>query len=59
MKQQQKLILIHILRTNNQQKNYKSYLLENLKRRKVYSSFKFKIWRADLADIKLTSKYKK
>ena len=59
MKQHQKLILIHILRTNNQQKNYKSQLLENLKRRKVYSSFKFKIWRADLADMELISKYNK
>ena len=34
-------------------------LLENLKKRKVYSAFKDNIWDADLADMQLTSKFNK
>ena len=32
-------------------------LLENLKKRKVYSTFKDNIWGVDLADMQLLSKY--
>ena len=38
---------------NNCLKNYPSQLLENLKKRKVYSGFKDNIWGADLADMQL------
>ena len=36
-----------------------SQLLGNLKKRKVYSSFKDNIWGVDLADMQLISKYNK
>ena len=39
--------------------NFINQLLESLKKRKVYSSFKDNILGADLADMQLTSKYKK
>ena len=39
--------------------NFINQLLENLKKRKVYSSFKDNIWGVDLADIQLISKYNK
>ena len=39
--------------------NFISQLLENLKKRKVYSSFRDNIWGADLADMQLLSKFKK
>ena len=39
--------------------NFINQLLENLKKRKVYSSFKDNIWGVDLADMQLTSKYNK
>ena len=39
--------------------NFISQLLGNLKKRKVYSSFKDNIWSADLADMQLISKYNK
>ena len=42
---------------NNEQRNYKSQLLENL--RKVHSSFMKNIWGADLADMQLISKFNK
>ena len=34
-------------------------IIRNFKKRKVYSSFKDNIWRADLADMQLISKYNK
>ena len=39
--------------------NFISQLLGNLKKRKVYSSFKDNIWDVDLADMQLISKYNK
>ena len=36
-----------------------SLLLENLKKRKVYSSFRDNIWGVDLADMQSLSKYNK
>ena len=42
---------------NNLQMNLISQLLENLKKRKVYSSFKVNIWGVDLADMQILSKY--
>ena len=43
----------------SQLKNYTNQLLENLKKRIVYSRFKDNIWGADLADIQLISKFDK
>ena len=43
----------------NQQMNYINQLLENFKKRKVYSSFKDNIWGVDLADMQSLSKYNK
>ena len=40
-------------------KNYTNQLLKNLKTRTVYSGFKDNIWGADLADMKLISKFNK
>ena len=40
-------------------KNYTNPLLENLKKRKVYSGFIDNIWGADLADMQLISKFNK
>ena len=39
--------------------NFINQLLGNLKKRKVYSSFKDNIWGVDLADMQLISKYNK
>ena len=39
--------------------NIINQLLENLKKREVYSAFKDNIWDADLADMQLLSKYNK
>ena len=39
--------------------NFINQLLENLKKRKVYSTFKDNIWGVDLADMQLVSKYNK
>ena len=39
--------------------NFINQLLENLKKRKVYSTFKDNIWDVDLADMQLLSKYNK
>ena len=39
--------------------NFINLLLENLKKRKVYSTFKDNIWGVDLADMQLLSKYNK
>ena len=39
-------------------KSFSSHLLENIKERKVYSSFKDNIWSADLADMQSISKHK-
>ena len=39
--------------------NLISQLLENFKKRKVYSSFRDNIWGADLADMQLLSKFNK
>ena len=39
--------------------NFINQLLENLKKRKVYSIFKDNIWGVDLADMQLVSKYNK
>ena len=39
--------------------NFINQLFENLKKRKVYSSFKGNIWGVDLADIQSLSKYNK
>ena len=39
--------------------NFINQLLENSKKRKVYSSFKDNIWGADLADMQSLSKYKR
>ena len=48
------IIIIKIMRLNkiyNCLKNYINQLLENFKKRKVYSGFRDKIWGADLADM--------
>ena len=39
--------------------NFINQLLENLKKRKVYSSFRYNIWGPDLADMQLLSKFNK
>ena len=39
--------------------NFINQLLKNLKKRKVYSSFKDNIWGVDLADMQLISTYNK
>ena len=39
--------------------NYINQSLENLKKRKVYSSFKDNIWGVDLADMQSLSRYNK
>ena len=39
--------------------NFINQLLENLKKRKVYSSFRDNIWGVDLADMQSLSKYNK
>ena len=39
--------------------NFISQLLENLQKRKVYSSFRDNIWGVDVADIQLLSKFNK
>ena len=39
--------------------NFLSLLLENLKKRKVYSSFKDNIWGVDLADMQSLNRYNK
>ena len=44
---------------NNKLKNYTNQLLENFKKRKVYSGFRDNIWGADLADMQLISKFNK
>ena len=41
------------------QMKFISLLLENLKKRKVYSSFRDNIWGVDLADMQFLSKYNK
>ena len=51
--------LTQFLRTSKYQKNYTSQLLEYFKKRKVYSSIKYKNWDVDLADMQLISKYRK
>ena len=43
----------------NWQMNFINQLLENSKKRKVYSSFRDNIWGVDLADIQSLSKYNK
>ena len=52
-------VKIKLCQINNQPKNYANQLLENLKKRKVFSSFKNNISGADLADIQLISKFNK
>ena len=39
--------------------NFKNQLLENLKKRKVYSSFRDNIWAVNLVDMQSLSKYNK
>ena len=39
--------------------NFISLLLQNLKKRTVYSSFRDNIWGVDLADMQLLSKFNK
>ena len=39
--------------------NFLSLLLENFKKRKVYSSFKDNIWGVDLADMQSLNRYNK
>ena len=39
--------------------DFVNQLLRNLKKRRVYSSFKDNIWGVDLADMQLISKYNK
>ena len=54
------IIIIMILnKIYNQLKNYISQLLENLKKREVYSGFKDNFWGADLADMQLIDKFNK
>ena len=43
----------------NWQMNFINQLLENLKKRKVYSSYRDHIWGVDLADMQSLSKYNK
>ena len=45
--------------TINWQMNFVNQLLENFKKRKVYSYFRDKIWGVDLADMQSLSKYNK
>ena len=39
--------------------NFINPLLQNFKKRKVYTAFKYNIWAADLADMQLISKFNK
>ena len=43
----------------NKQINFINQLLENFKKRKVYSGFRDNIWGADLPDMQLISKFNK
>ena len=52
-------VTIKLCQINSQPKNYANQLLENLKKRKVFSSFKNNISGADLADIQLIRKFNK
>ena len=56
---QSALILKLHLKMSNYLKNFINPSLENLKKRKVYSTFKDNIWVVDLADMQLLSKYNK
>ena len=57
-KNQKELALkMDLIKINNRLMNYVNQLLGNLK--KVYSSFKYNIWGADLVDMRLISKYNK
>ena len=48
-----------IKKIQNQLINYINQFLENLKKRKVHSSFRDNIWGVDLADMQLLSKFNK
>ena len=53
------VLIQHQSLMKNQLKNYTNQLLEISKKRKVYSGFRDNIWGADLADMKLISKFNK
>ena len=53
------VVVLNLCKINNCLKNFINQLLENLKKRKVYSSFKDNIWDAALADIQLISTFNK
>ena len=49
----------NLLVNSNLAEEFRKPIIKNFKRRKVYSSFKDKIWGVDLADMQLISKYNK
>ena len=54
------MLIYHIPEFNEQlAKELQKPIIKNLKKRKVYSGFKDNIWGADLADMKLISKFNK
>ena len=54
------MLIYHIPEFNEQlAKELQKPIIKNLKKRKVYSWFKDNIWGADLADMKLISKFNK
>ena len=59
IKKLNKIKVIWTLLCQNKLKNYTNQLLENLKKRKVYSGFKDNNWGADLADMQFISKFNK
>ena len=52
-------LVMKLKKTNNWLRNYTKQLSKNLKKRTVYSGFKYDICGADLADMQLISKFKK
>ena len=53
------VLKMRIFQTRNQLKNYTNLLLEDLRKRKVRSSFIDNIWGADITDMQLISKFNK
>ena len=53
------VLKMRIFQTRNQLKNYTNLLLEDLRKKKVRSSFIDNIWGADITDMQLISKFNK
>ena len=53
------VLKMKIFQTKNKLKNYTKQFLETFNKRKVHSAFIDNIWRADLADMQLISKFNK